>query len=106
MRFEEHVRHLNVLFRCLITNGLNINLDKTNFAQRRVTFLVRISSGDGVERYMKQIDALLRILCQDNHKGWYDTLEAVPNALNNKWRDSGREAIREKGKTSVIRSYS
>lgn len=46
---NEHLLHLNQVFRCLHQAGLTLNLKKCNMMQRTLTFLGHVISGEGIK---------------------------------------------------------
>ena len=57
-KFEEHLKRLELVFKRLSENGLNIKGSKCNFFQKRVNFSEHITSESGVEVEPEKVRAV------------------------------------------------
>ena len=84
--YEQHNEHLEAVLRCLEENGVTHNIEKCEFAKKKVEFLGHVISKDGIEAQPLMVEAikqmkapfdvskLRRILGMVNQMGKY-----VPN---------------------------
>jgi hypothetical protein len=83
---EEHLKHIKMVLEKFKEANLTINIEKSNFAKREVTFLGHIISQDGLKRHPDKVEAILKWPTPKNVKDvqrfnglcqWYSTF--IPN---------------------------
>jgi hypothetical protein len=56
--FEEHLEHLNLIFKRLEEAGLTINADKSHFCKREITFLGHVITQNGLVKQPEKVRAI------------------------------------------------
>jgi hypothetical protein len=57
--WEEHLRHLNTVFQCLLEHQFFLKQSKCSFAQSSISYLGHIVSAEGVGPDPEKIDAMI-----------------------------------------------
>jgi len=66
--FEEHLEHLDSVFRKLTTTGFTMNIGKCNFCKPEIKFLSHIFSRNSLRPDPQRIPAILNYPAPRNHK--------------------------------------
>jgi hypothetical protein len=67
-KFEEHLRHLDLVFSKLTTAGFTMNLEKCNFCKPEIKFLSHIISRDSLRPDPQRIESVLSYPAPRNQK--------------------------------------
>lgn len=63
---EQHIQNLNPVFGCLISSGLQLHLNKSEFMKQPVSFMCCVISAEGISPTEERIESIKKTQCPEN----------------------------------------